>query len=181
MGRRAEHEQPGPAQAPGILDNGDHADIKWLDSHFKNARFALNSRGLRSWLLSRYDMTRDNRMNRGCSPEGNLQDCKEGKLHYGEPTNMVRNDPSSLANVIKTLAEKYQEALDYVEEKELQDRFVVLDVCNPKDKTTVPKLLWVTRKDLNNHEGAGDDWDKDADKYYYLRSLSIEQWLAIYF
>ena len=37
------------------MDNGWLADFRWLDAIYPHARFVLNARGLKSWLVSRLD------------------------------------------------------------------------------------------------------------------------------
>merc|ERR1719163_946088 len=54
------------AQNRVFLGSGQTADFEWLDKHFDTARYVMNQRRLKEYILSRYDEVKDNRLRAGC-------------------------------------------------------------------------------------------------------------------
>ena len=98
-----------------FMDNGDRANFKWLDEQWGHARFVLNQRALQPWLLSRFDMMKEDRLNGGCSPIGDKKSCTTGKLsETGEHTTFVDNDESSMRQWVLDVAESQKNIKKYV-------------------------------------------------------------------
>jgi len=152
-----------------FMDNGELTDIKWLADNYNDARFVMNNRPLRDWVMSKYDMTRENREGAGCAPEGDKTDCPVGKQRDGQDTEMVNNDPASMALMIRTARDNQAEVLKYLEDnEEAQRRFVSMDVCSAPMNETMMRLLWVVRADPSLSEvlGIEKEWPDDVVKLY---------------
>lgn len=119
----------------GFMDNGPHADFRWLNAVYPHARFVLNTRGLKSWFVSRVDhMTRRGQM---------LVDAPAGR------------DVVGLQGVLKNvlyIARAQQEALAFFNETaERRQRFAVVDVVGGGSAALAAVLDWVMRKNLSEH------------------------------
>ena len=117
-----------------FADHGNHADYEWLDTTFPNSRFVLNTRGLQSWLLSRYDHVRTNKEAAGCSSQA--LDGDECSISDDE-----------IANLIVAEARHQQNVIDYFNAtSERRQRFVVVDVEGWSDTVVMQSLRWVVRR-----------------------------------
>jgi len=165
-----------------FMDNGELADIAWLDANFPNARFVMNNRKLYDWILSKYDMTVSNRVNAGCAPQGTKEDCPMGKLTSGEETSMVNNDAAHIARLVQVAATNQAEVMDYIRNNSaVAKRFITMDVCDTaKANDTIKELLWVSRNNLNEFplDGVGTKlWTNVANTK--LANMAYEAGLAI--
>lgn len=129
-----------------FLGGGQTADFAWLDKHFDAARFVLNQRRLREYILSRYDEVKDNRLRAGCIGEGTTKDCKKGKDSDGKQTYMVDNSEGTVRSWVKEVADSEKKIKEYfAATPERKARFVAVDVVHGRQEDTVARLLWVSR------------------------------------
>jgi hypothetical protein len=136
------------------MDNGDHADYEWLYNTFDHSRFVMNVRPLRDWVLSRYDMVRQIRLNGGCSPQGTSASCAQG--WYGTPSDVetwTGNSDADIRSWIAKLAEVQVQQLSFFDANPVrQNRFVMLDVTDSENQDiTLRRLAWAQRKDLADY------------------------------
>ena len=113
----------------GFMDNGELADFRWLNAVYPHARFVLNTRGLKSYMVSRVDhMAR----------------------HGHVLLNALRPD-GVLKHALK-VARVQQEALAFFNETaERRQRFAVVDVVGGGGEDLAAVLDWVMRKNLAEH------------------------------
>jgi hypothetical protein len=136
------------------MDNGDHADYQWLYENFPHSRFVMNVRPLRDWVLSRYDMVRQIRLNGGCSPQGTTASCAQG--WYGTPSDVetwTGNSDADIRSWIVKLAQVQERQLEFFNKNPVrQNRFVMLDVTDSDNEDiTLRRLYWAQRKDLASY------------------------------
>ena len=142
-----------------FMDNGHEAPFRWLDGHFDDARFVLNTRPLHELVLSRYDQIAEVRVNAGCSPEGSKADCDHGLLSdcsgdgfdgSGCEVPMVENDAASLRAFVQRVAESQEEVVDYFTTFapfERRRRFLQMNVASASYEETLARLFWTIRPD----------------------------------
>ena len=122
-----------------FADHGNHADYEWLDTTFPNSRFVLNTRGLQSWLLSRYEHMRTNKEAAGCSSRA--LDGDECSISDDE-----------IAGMIVSEARHQQKVIDYFNAtSERRQRFVVVDVEGWSDTVVMQSLRWVVRRNTTSY------------------------------
>lgn len=134
-----------------FMDNGDHADYEWLYDTFDHSRFVMNVRPLRDWVLSRFDMIKQIRINGGCTPQGTSASCAQG--WYGTPSDVetwTGNSDADIRSWIVKLAQVQERQLDFFNKNPVrQNRFVMLDVTDSENEDiTLRRLYWAQRKEL---------------------------------
>ena len=142
-----------------FMDNGHEAPFRWLDGHFGDARFVLNTRPLHDLMLSRYDQTVEVRLNAGCSAEGSKLDCDHGVLSNcsgggfdgsGCEVPMVDNDVGSMRAFVQRVARSQQDIADYFTTFapiERRRRFIQMSVTGASYEETLARLFWTIRPD----------------------------------
>lgn len=134
-----------------FMDNGDHADYQWLFATFNHSRFVMNVRPLRDWVLSRFDMVREIRLNGGCTPVGTTASCKQG--WYGVKSDVetwTGNSDADIRAWIYGLAKTQIEQIRFFQANPVRiNRFVMVDVTDDtQELTTLRRLHWAQRKKL---------------------------------
>lgn len=140
------------------MDNGERANFRWLDEHFADSRFVLNTRPLFDLVLSHYDMVRESRVNAGCKPEGSLADCSHGILSTGChgngcKTDMINNNPYWIRRYVRSIANSQAAIAQYFYDggrasEQRRRRFVQMNVCKAPSRDTLARLFWALRPDL---------------------------------
>lgn len=140
-----------PASSPilhqhdAFMDHGDQADYKWLSMHFANARFVLNLRRLKPWLVSRVDHVRRSRVAAGCSPYGG-RDCKTSSTDF-----LDNSDAQILRWVVKQAKHQNRVLHFFNSSWTLRQRFAVIDVEAMSTSGLNLVLNWVSRPSLSTH------------------------------
>jgi hypothetical protein len=126
-----------------FMDHGDHADYAWLASQYPAARFVLNTRRLKTWITSRADHARRNRVAAGCAPWGDKSSCPHAE------SNFVDNSVDRLKKWVLQGAVHQDAVLCFFNRtSERRQRFTVVDV-EGQSATSLNLLLdWVTRPHL---------------------------------
>mmetsp|Transcript_23220 Transcript_23220/g.62940 ORF Transcript_23220/g.62940 Transcript_23220/m.62940 type:complete len:306 (-) Transcript_23220:114-1031(-) len=124
-----------------FMDHGDHANFKWLAKSYPTARFVLNTRELKSWLISRADHARRNRVAGHCAPFGDK--CPAAS------SNFVSNSNETIASWARAQARHQMQALHFfASDARLRNRFAVIDVEGMSQSQLNHVLDWVSRSDL---------------------------------
>ena len=151
-----------------FMDNGDQADFEWLYDQFPTARFVMNLRGLRDWVVSRYDMVREIRLGGGCSAHGTHASCKGGTYTECAPQAIfpghnkclkshltwTGNSDADIRSWVVGLAHVQKEQLSFFKKRKTSwKRFVQADFTDDsRDHDAIQRLWWINRKDLHEHE-----------------------------
>jgi hypothetical protein len=128
-----------------FADNGNLADVVWLAEQFPTARFVLNMRPLKSWLLSRMDM---HRKRIGCKPDVAYapdHDCGS----RGTPGN---NGAAVLKWIIHAAAAQEVALALFRSSPALRNRFVAHDFVSSapgQAADTKAMIDWITRPNLD--------------------------------
>jgi hypothetical protein len=129
-------------------DNGNLADVVWLAKSFPTARFVLNVRPLKQWLLSRVDMYRHIRERGGCSPYGKF----EAGNKCGN-RGVANNDADACVRWVVLTAAAQEAALAFFQSSPaLRNRFAVHDfvTATPTHEADTKALVdWITRPGLD--------------------------------
>jgi len=128
-----------------FMDHGDHTDFEWLNQTYPTARFVLNTRSLRNWVVSKADHMRRKRVSAGCPPWGS--DCAK------DPHGFVSNSNTTIRRWIISQAEHQRRVLDFFNgSRSLRNRFVVVDVEGQSARSLNLLLDWVTRSDVSTRK-----------------------------
>jgi len=133
------------SQHDAFMDHGDHADYVWLAKAYPTARFVLNTRELKSWIVSRADHARRNRVAAGCTPWGTASTCRRAN------SNFVDNSAGKIRSWIIDGAEHQRKVISFFDSSsQLRNRFAVVDVEGQGPNSLNRVLDWVTRVNLKN-------------------------------
>jgi hypothetical protein len=129
-------------------DTGNSADFVWLAQQFPTARFVMNARPLKLWLLSRVDMYRHIRERGGCSPYGKFEADNKCGIR-----SMSHNDADACVRwIVRTAAIQEASLTFFQSSPALRNRFAVHDfvTATPTHEADTKGLVdWITRPDLN--------------------------------
>lgn len=127
-------------------DDGDRSDYRWLARAFPTARFALNTRALEPWLLSRSNHRARARAQNHCivahgDSNANFAGCK-GR---GEFDNSLK----AITGWVLKESQRQQKILAFFNSSsELLNRFAVLNVPEQPTADVLTTIDWLLRPDL---------------------------------
>lgn len=144
------------AQHDAFVDHGHSADYRWLDAQFPRARFVLNTRPLRAFLVSRLGHIRTEallapRATKRARPAPGLDQCGQpvtpDSWHLDELVSpMPVGSNSTLAQLLLEVAAHQRQVLRYFDASwDRRQRFVALSVSSMHDCEVGELLRWVTR------------------------------------
>jgi hypothetical protein len=151
-----------------FMDNGDQADYEWLYDTFESSRFVMNLRGMRDWVVSRYDMVREIRLGGGCSAHGTHASCKGGSYTECAPQAIfpghnkclkshltwTGNSDADIRSWIVGLAHIQKQQLKFFKSRTKSwQRFVQADFTDDsREHDAIQRLWWINRKKLHEHK-----------------------------
>ena len=125
------------------MDHGDHADYVWLASQYPTSRFILNTRRLKTWLVSRADHARRSRVAAGCTPYGDEKSCPSARSNFVD-----NSDEAILRWVTEQAHHQDKVSRFFASSHALRQRFVVIDVEGQSSASLNLLLDWVSRPRL---------------------------------
>jgi hypothetical protein len=126
-----------------FMDNGVTADFEWLDATYPNARFAINSRGLKSWLVSRINHVKREHQKQKRSK---TKKSSRGMQHYSRKGLVCEIIISAT-----WIAHQQQLQIKYFNAtEERRQRFAIVDVVGFDDIQLNNTLLWLARENLHD-------------------------------
>lgn len=129
------------------MDHGQTADFRWLAQTFPKARFVLNTRELKAWLVSRADHARRNRVAGHCS--------EWGKMCSSAPSYFVDNTDKTIRHWVIDEALHQHDVLTYFNSSQaLRNRFIMVDVEGMASSDLNLMLDWVTRSNPQGSQRA---------------------------
>ncbi|KAG8460175.1 hypothetical protein KFE25_004423 [Diacronema lutheri] len=131
------------SQHDAFMDHGDEADYVWVASRYPTSRFILNTRRLKTWLVSKADHVRRTRVAQGCTPYGARGSCPSTSIF------LLENSDEAIARWVTEQADHQDKVVRFFASSHaLRQRFVVIDVEGQSSASLNLLLDWISRPRL---------------------------------